>query len=94
MRPSELVSLGRSWSATLRHCAFETSEWGLRYSAIGMAWRRVWNEVIPFFAFPKDVRRLIYTTNAIEALNSKFLTVPNCAAPFEPEATSQPMMRL
>ena len=51
--------------------AFETSEWGLKYPAIGMTWRRVWNEVIPFFAFPKDVRRLIYTTNAIEALNSK-----------------------
>jgi putative transposase len=51
--------------------AFETSQWGLKYPAIGMAWRRVWNEVIPFFAFPKDVRRLIYTTNAIEALNSK-----------------------
>jgi len=51
--------------------AFETSEWDLKYPAIGMAWRRVWNEVIPFFAFPKDVRRLIYTTNAIEALNSK-----------------------
>ena len=51
--------------------AFETSEWGLKYPAIGMAWRRVWNELIPFFAFPKDVRRLIHTTNAIEALNSK-----------------------
>jgi len=51
--------------------AFETSEWGQKYPAIGMAWRRVWAEVIPFFAFPRDVRRLIYTTNAIEALNSK-----------------------
>ena len=45
--------------------------WGQKYPAIGMAWRRVWPEVVPFFAFPKDVRRLIYTTNAIEALNSK-----------------------
>ena len=51
--------------------AFEAGEWGRKYPAIGMAWRRVWTEVIPFFAFPKDVRRLIYTTNAIEALNSK-----------------------
>jgi putative transposase len=51
--------------------AFEAGEWGRKYPAIGMAWRRVWSEVIPFFAFPKDVRRLIYTTNAIEALNSK-----------------------
>jgi putative transposase len=50
---------------------FEAGNWGQKYPAIGMAWRRVWAEVVPFFAFPKDVRRLIYTTNAIEALNSK-----------------------
>ena len=51
--------------------SFEAGFWGQKYPAIGMAWRRVWTEVIPFFAFPMDVRRLIYTTNAIEALNSK-----------------------
>jgi putative transposase len=51
--------------------AFEGSEWGLRYPAIGQSWRRAWAEVIPFFAFPDAVRRIIYTTNAIEALNSK-----------------------
>ena len=51
--------------------AFEAGEWGRKYAAIGMIWRRAWTEVIPFFAFPTDVRRLIYTTNAIEALNSK-----------------------
>ena len=51
--------------------AFEAGPWGQKYPAIGMSWRRVWGEVIPFYAFPKDVRRLIYTTNAIEALNSK-----------------------
>lgn len=51
--------------------AFEASDWGRKYPAIGQIWRRAWQEVIPFFAFPKDVRRIIYTTNAIEALNSK-----------------------
>lgn len=51
--------------------AFEASEWGQRYPAIGQSWRRAWAEVIPFFAFPDAVRRIIYTTNAIEALNSK-----------------------
>jgi len=51
--------------------AFEAGDWGCKYPAIGMSWRRVWSEVIPFYAFPNDVRRLIYTTNAIEALNSK-----------------------
>ncbi len=51
--------------------AFEAGFWGQKYPAIGMAWRRVWTEVIPFYAFPTEVRRLVYTTNAIEALNSK-----------------------
>ncbi len=51
--------------------AFEASPWGRKYPAIGQIWRRAWSEVIPFFAFPKDVRRIIYTTKAIEALNSK-----------------------
>jgi len=51
--------------------AFEASQWGQKYPAIGQSWRRAWSEVVPFFAFHPDVRRLIYTTNAIEALNSK-----------------------
>lgn len=51
--------------------AFEESEWGRRYAAIGQSWRRAWAEVVPFYAFPEQVRKMIYTTNAIEALNSK-----------------------
>ena len=51
--------------------AFEAGPWGEKYPAIGKAWRRAWQEVIPFFAFPRAVRRILYTTNAIEALNSK-----------------------
>src|SRR3954469_8735812 len=51
--------------------AFAAGEWGLKYPAITMSWRRHWPAVIPFFAFPRDVRRIIYTTNAIEALNAK-----------------------
>ena len=51
--------------------AFEQSFWGQKYSAIGQSWRRAWGEVVPFYAFPGDVRRILYTTNAIEALNAK-----------------------
>ena len=51
--------------------AFEASPWGRKYPAIGQSWRRAWAEVVPFYAFHPDVRRLVYTTNAIEALNSK-----------------------
>jgi len=51
--------------------AFEESALGRKYPAIGQSWRRAWPEVIPFYAFPDEVRRIVYTTNAIEALNSK-----------------------
>ena len=50
---------------------FAEGPWGARYPAIAMSWRRNWAAVVPFFAFPEDVRRIIYTTNAIEALNAK-----------------------
>jgi putative transposase len=51
--------------------AFDDGPWGRKYPAIGQAWRRHWTEVIPFYAFPSEVRRIIYTTNSIEALNAK-----------------------
>ena len=51
--------------------AFEEGYWGKKYPAIGQSWRRAWAEIIPFYAFPREVRRILYTTNAIEALNAK-----------------------
>ena len=51
--------------------AFEAGPWGAKYPAIAQSWRRAWQQVIPFFGFPGEVRRIIYTTNAIKALNSK-----------------------
>src|SRR6201995_4089432 len=50
--------------------AFEAGEWGRRYPAIAQSWRRAWSEVVPFYGFPSEVRRILYTTNAIEALNA------------------------
>jgi len=57
-------------AAALALNEFEEGPWGRKYPAITAAWRRSWSEVIPFFAFPQEVRRMIYTTNAIESLNS------------------------
>jgi putative transposase len=51
--------------------AFAAGPWGTKYPAIVQSWRRAWPEVIPFYAFPAEVRRILYTTNAIEALNAK-----------------------
>jgi len=54
--------------ALVRLDEFE-AEWGNRYPAIGRAWRRAWEHVIPFFAFAPAIRKMIYTANAVEALN-------------------------
>ncbi len=51
--------------------AFDDGPWGRKYPVIAQSWRRHWAEVIPFYAFPDQVRRVIYTTNAIEAVNAK-----------------------
>ena len=49
--------------------AFEQGPWGRKCPPIAQAWRRQWTQVIPFFAYPPEVRRIIYTTNAIESLH-------------------------
>ena len=43
--------------------------WGARYPMIGEMWRRHWERFIPFFAFPAEIRKIVYTTNSIEAVN-------------------------
>jgi len=48
--------------------AFETT-WGGRYPQVAPMWRRAWAQVIPFFEYHENVRRMIYTTNALESLN-------------------------
>jgi len=50
---------------------FASGPWGQKYPAIVQSWRRNWEQVIPFFAYPDEVRRIIYTTNAIESLHSQ-----------------------
>ena len=48
---------------------FAAGPWGQQYPPIVTAWRRQWAQVIPFFAYPLPIRRLLYTTNAIESLH-------------------------
>ena len=50
---------------------FEAGPYGERYTAVVHSWRRRWEEVIPFFAFSPQVRKILYTTNAIESLHSQ-----------------------
>jgi transposase-like protein len=51
--------------------AFEQGDWGQKFPTVVASWRRDWDKVIPFFTFPPAVRRVIYTTNAIERVNAQ-----------------------
>ena len=51
--------------------AFE-ERWGARYPAAAKGWRTRWNEIVPFLAFPGPIRKMLYTTNAVESLNAEF----------------------
>jgi len=51
--------------------AFERGPWGAKFPTVVASWRRAWPHVIPFFAFPPDVRRVLYTTNALESVHAR-----------------------
>jgi putative transposase len=69
LRPIYTAPHAEAASAALE--AFERGPWGVKFPTVVAAWRRVWTHVIPFFAFPPEVRRLIYTTNALESVHAQ-----------------------
>lgn len=71
-RPRLVTALKTVYSAPTEDAAraaldaFAASPLGERFAHVVAAWRRVWVQVIPFFAFPPSIRRVLYTTNALE----------------------------
>lgn len=61
-------------NAQAAEAEFETFAelWGEKYPAMIASWKSAWSEFTPFLSFPKEVRTMIYTTNAIESLNARF----------------------
>ena len=53
------------------HAPSRRRPWGQGFPTVVSAWRRAWDRVIPFFAFPPAVRRVIYTANVIESINAR-----------------------
>lgn len=66
-----LKAIYRADSEAASEAALEAVEadWGKRYPGIIKMWRDAWERVIPFLAFPPEIRKVIYTTNAIESVN-------------------------
>jgi transposase-like protein len=73
--------------------AFE-QHWGQRYPAIVRLWRSHWTEFTPFLAFPPDVRRVVYTTNLIESINSRLRKVTRNRGQFPSEQAALKVLYL
>lgn len=61
--------------AALRALEAYEQQWGARYPGAVSVWRARWSEVVPFLDYPPELRRILYTTNAIESLNSQLRKV-------------------
>jgi transposase-like protein len=70
------------------------AEWGRQYPSIAQAWRRAWEQVIPFFAFSPEIRRVIYTTNAVESLNRVIRKAIKNRAPSRPSRGAEKLIYL
>ena len=68
--------------------------WGSRYQAIGKLWKEQWARVIPFFEFPVEVRKVIYTTNAVESLHMSLRKVIKTRGSFPSEEAALKLLYL
>ena len=69
---SDLRAIYKSYTANEAELKLDEFEdkWNKRYPIISKSWRNNWDRITPFFAYPNEIRKIIYTTNAIESLNS------------------------
>lgn len=68
LRPIYTAASADAAAAALE--AFAAGPWGKRFPTVVASWRRAWSQVIPFFAFEPAIRRVLYTTNALESVNA------------------------
>ena len=71
-----------------------TEKWDCRYPSISQIWRRNWEQVMPFFAYPAEIRKVIYTTNAVESLNMRLRKVIKTRGSFPNEEAATKLLYL
>jgi putative transposase len=77
-----------------RELADFAERWNGKYPTIAALWQRNWERVIPFFTFPPEVRKILYTTNAIESLNMSLRKSLKTRAAFPSEEAALKVMYL
>jgi hypothetical protein len=96
LRPIYTAASAEAAAAALD--AFADGPWGTKFPTVVASWRRAWPHVIPFFAFPPEIRRVIYTTNALESVHAQLRKIiktrghfPNDDAATNMKATLLPL---
>jgi putative transposase len=69
-------------------------KWKKKYPAISRLWREHWERVIPFFAFPEEVRKIVYTTNAVESLHMSLRKIIKTRGSFPTEEAAVKLLYL
>jgi putative transposase len=69
-------------------------KWDARYPSISQIWKRNWDQVRPFFAYPAEIRKVIYTTNAVESLNMSLRKVIKTRGSFPNEEAALKLLYL
>jgi len=84
---ADLKTIYRATSLAEAEHRLETfaATWDSRYPMIARSWRANWTRVIPMFGLPEDIRRAVYTTNAIESLNMSLRKIIKCRSSFPSE---------
>jgi putative transposase len=77
-----------------REMAAFAEHWNPKYPTIAALWQRNWERVIPFFAFPAEIRKVIYTTNAVESLNMSLRKALKTRVAFPSEDAALKLMYL
>jgi putative transposase len=77
-----------------REMAAFAERWNQKYPTIAAMWQRNWDRVIPFFAFPAEIRKVIYTTNAVESLNMSLRKALKTRVAFPSEEAALKVMYL
>jgi len=92
----ELKPIYTAIDADHAHAELEAfdEKWGQRFPVITQAWLNAWEHVTPFLAFPAEVRRVIYTTNAIEALNRQLRKAIKTKGSFPSEDAARKLIYL
>lgn len=73
---------------------FAQGPWGQKYPMVASAWERAWEHVIPFFAFPPQIRKIIYTTNAIESVNAQLRKIIKTRGQFPTDESATKLLWL